>query len=68
MKIIFMPPVKACLSVIEGLFAEREGSEWIGPAVFDVWGIPKQKPLRTASANEIEKIVNIADEIYQKVK
>ncbi len=68
MKLIFMRPRKACLSVLYGLFTDCKSGEWIGPWAFDIWGRPRKKPLRTAKQNEIEKITAIAEEIYQKIK
>ena len=67
MKIIFMKPKKAALSILFGLFADVKKDEWIGPMLFDVWGKPRIKKLRTASQKEIDRIVNIASEIYQKL-
>ena len=67
MKIIFMHPKKACLSVLLGLFTSGSENTWIGPRLFDVWGLPKKKPLRTATAAEAERIAQIADEIYNKI-
>lgn len=66
MKIIFMHPRRACLSVIRAIFEECEPCEWIGPALFDVWGMPKKKPLRTAKPAEAQKIVEIAERIYRE--
>ena len=67
MKIIFPPPKKACLSVLLGLFTDCKSGEWIGPAIFDVWGMPKKKTICTASTNEANKILAITEEIYKNV-
>ena len=67
MKIIFMKPRKAALSILYGLFAEAKNNEWIGPALFDVWGMPMVKKLRTASRQEQSRIVEIAEDIYKKL-
>ena len=45
MKVIFMKPKKAALSIIQGIYDECEYLEWIGPRFFDVWGMPKKKKL-----------------------
>lgn len=66
MKIIFMKPDKACLSVLSGMFSDCHSGEWIGPWLFDVWGRPARKPLRTADTAEATKIAKIAEEIYNK--
>ncbi len=68
MKIIFMHPRKACLSVLFGLFCDCKSGEWIGPAIFDIWGRPKKKPLRTATQKEAEKIAQIAEDVHKNVK
>ncbi len=67
MKLIFMHPRKACLSVISALADECGAGEWIGPEIFDIWGMPQKKPLKTAKPQEAKEICRIAEEIYQKV-
>ena len=67
MKIIFMSPKRASLSILAGLFTECKAGEWIGPSLFDIWGLPKKKPLRTASIDEVKKIAEIAENIYLNV-
>lgn len=66
MKLIFMKPRKACLSILLSLFENTEQNEWIGPRIFDVWGLPKKKKLKTCSKEEAEQISKIAKEIYLK--
>ncbi len=63
MKIIFMKPNKACLSTIEGIFKYTPHSYWIGPRLFDVWGLPKLSKIKTDN-DEINIIFNKAEEIY----
>ena len=65
MKIIFPHPRVACLSVLAGLFTDCKTGEWIGPTLFDVWGKPRKKPLRTATGAEAARISAIAEKIYQ---
>ncbi len=67
MKIIFMKPRVAVLSVVKGIFEPCSDFEWIGPEVFDVWGAPKKKKLHTANAEEIEKIKHEAERIYSEM-
>lgn len=67
MKIIFPHPRKACLSILSGLFTDCKPNEWIGPSLFDVWGMPRKKPLKTASCAETEKIAEIAGEIFDSL-
>ena len=66
MKIIFMNPKKASLCILSGIFKTTEKNEWIGPRLFDVWGLPKKKKIKTCSKEEAEKISNTAKEIYLK--
>ena len=68
MKVIFMHPKRACLSVLAGMFTDCRSCEWIGPSIFDIWGMPRVKTLRTAKQSEARKIASIADEIYNKTK
>lgn len=42
MKVIFMRPPKACLSILRGIFEPCGYLEWIGPRMFNVWGFPKK--------------------------
>ena len=67
MKIIFMKPRTAALSIVRAIFEPCSDFEWIGPAIFDVWGKPKKKKLRTASAEEIKRIKLTAEKIYSKL-
>ena len=68
MKVIFMPPRKASLCILRGLFDETSQGEWIGPRLFDVWGYPRKRRLRTASAEEIEYICRTSEQIYDSLK
>lgn len=67
MKIIFMKPRVACLSVLLGIFKNCEYLEWIGPGFFNVWGKPKKQRLKTVSKTEREFIAKTAEEIYKKL-
>jgi short-subunit dehydrogenase len=67
MKIIFMKPRVACLSVLLGIFKNCGYSEWIGPGFFNVWGKPKKQRLKTVSKTEREFIAKTAEEIYKKL-
>jgi NAD(P)-dependent dehydrogenase (short-subunit alcohol dehydrogenase family) len=64
MKVIFMSPRRASLSILAGVFEPCVGLEWIGPRTFDVWGLPKKKRLRTATDKEIQEIHEYATELY----
>ena len=67
MKIIFMKPKKASLSVVKGVFCDTGAHMWLGPRIFDVWGVPKLNPLRTAKADEVERIFSTAEKIYSEL-
>lgn len=54
MKIIFPPPRRACLSILKGIFDSTGDREWIGPRLFNIWGSPKKKKLRTVKDRELE--------------
>ena len=60
MKIIFMPPRVAALSVLSGFFETTKQSEWLGPWLFSVWGRPRKSRLNTASASEKKEIFSSA--------
>lgn len=68
MKLIFMKPKKAALSILKGLFDHTEGYSWIGPKLFNIWGYPSKKPLKTAKKAEIDRIYQTAEGIYNKLK
>ncbi len=65
MKVIFMSPKKAALSILSGIFDDCQKNEWIGPRFFDVWGMPKKKTLKTCKDEEAEKICFIAKQINE---
>lgn len=67
MKIIFMSPKKAALNIMCGIFRKTEGFSWIGPRIFNVWGLPKNKKLKTCSEEEAKRIYNFANDIYIKI-
>ncbi len=67
MKILFMKPRKACLSILNGVFTACGLDEWIGPRFFNVWGIPKKQRLKTCSKAERSMIAENAEIIYQNM-
>lgn len=68
MKIIFMKPKKAVLSIVKGVFKGTPHNTWWGPRFFGIWGMPKLSKLKTCSAAESEYIYKTAETIYQKIK
>ncbi|MBR5134614.1 MAG: SDR family NAD(P)-dependent oxidoreductase [Clostridia bacterium] len=63
MKVIFMKPRKAALSIVRGVFEPCGYREWIGPRWFGVWGMPKKTVLRTCSDEECRRIGDTASAI-----
>ena len=68
MRVIFMRPRRACLSILRGVFEDCGYHEWIGPRIFDVWGLPKKKRLRTCPSDESRRIGEVAEDMYRKMK
>jgi hypothetical protein len=68
MKILFMPPEKACLSILRGVFEDCRKNEWIGPRFFDIWGLPQKRPLSSCSPEESRWIFETAERIYADMK
>lgn len=67
-KLLFPTPQKATRNLIYALFNPCDHCEWIGPKLFNIWGKPKKKPLKTASGDEINKIFKISEEIYESLR
>lgn len=67
MKLIFMKPKTACLSILRGVFESCERCEWIGPRWFDVWGLPQKRLLTTCDDAEITFIGETAGRIYDEL-
>ena len=67
MKVIFMRREKASLSILKGVFDSTKPYEWIGPRLFNVWGLPTKKKLKTASQDEIDFIYTEAEKIYDSL-
>lgn len=63
MKVIFMRPRRAVLSLLAGVFTPCGTNEWIGPRIFDIWGLPKRSRLSFAPWEE-DAVSRIADAVY----
>lgn len=63
MKVIFMSPKKAALSIIMGIYDSTATGEWIGPKLFNIWGLPCKKALKTFSQCELFKVRKTINEI-----
>ena len=68
MKLVFMSPQKAALSIILGVFDTCSDSEWIGPRCFDIWGFPKKCRRDSCGKDEREFIGSTAENIYELLK
>ncbi len=68
MRIIFMSPQKAALCVLSGIFSGCKQNQWIGPRIFNVWGLPKKQHLNTCTTTECSQIEKVADNIYRNIK
>ena len=68
MKILFMKPKKACLSILRGVFEPCANDEWIGPRFCDVWGLPKKQALHSVSHAERRQIGIIAENVYHHMR
>ena len=67
MKVIFIPPRKASLSIIKGVFDNTNYHYWIGPNLLNIWGYNKTRKLKTCSIDESKKIFDIAENIYNEI-
>ncbi len=68
MKIIFMRPEKACLSILNGVFERCRKNEWIGPRFFNIWGKSKKQKLTSCSQKEYNFIAQKTEEIYRQMQ
>ena len=68
MKVIFMDPKKASLSILRGVFEDCGKNEWIGPRWFDIWGRPIKSNLDSCPEDEAKWIFEQAEEIFQEMR
>ncbi len=67
MKVIFMHPRRACLSILQGVFEDTAPGAWIGPRVFDVWGLPRKGRYDSYEKTEQERVCAQAERIYKEL-
>ena len=67
MKVIFMSPRRASLSILAAMVQDAKKNEWFGPSLFDIWGLPKKKLLKTCSLEEAAEICRVAEKIVEKL-
>ncbi len=68
MKVIFMKPAKAALCLLSGVFQPSGYHTWIGPRLWNVWGLPSHKVLHTCTEDECRRIAAEAEDTYKKLK
>ena len=68
MKIIFPSTERASLSAIRGIFEHCGECEWIGPRLFEIWGLPKKSKLCSVKETERRAIGERAEAIYRALK
>lgn len=68
MKVIFMSPRRASLSILAAMVQDAKENEWFGPSLFDIWGLPKKKLLKTCPTDEAAEICRGAEKIFEKLQ
>ena len=68
MKVIFPSACKASLSIIKAMFEDTAPYEWVGPRLFNVWGMPKLKKLKRPDEEEPKTIACVCGDIAAKIK
>ena len=68
MKVIFMSPRRASLSILAAMVQDAKNKEWFGPSLFDIWGLPKKKLLKICSAEEAAEICRVAEKIFSDLR
>lgn len=56
MKVLFMSPERAALSVVRGVFDTTAYGRWIGPWLLDVWGLPRKRKLHTFTWSKARRV------------
>ena len=67
MKVIFMKPATAARGMILAVCRKIPYLHWAGPKLFDIWGNPSVKLLRTCDPRERQRIFRDAEKMYQKL-
>ncbi len=62
MKMLFMSPRRAALSILQVVFADTAPFEWIGPRFFRIWGLPRVSRF-AIPADETARILAATQEI-----
>ncbi len=67
MKVIFPDPKKASECIFEGIIKDTSFGNWIGPEIFNIWGKPRIKRLRSCYEGDVKKISSLAENIYRNI-
>ena len=67
-KLVFPKPKNAAKVILAGMTFKTAYLKWVSPRVFNIWGKPKVKLIRNVSEEEINKIHDLSEDIYIKVK
>ena len=65
--LVFPPPKKAVRGILLSFDGNCRHSEWFCPSVFNIWGKPEKKLLKTCDREESRRIGSIADKIYREI-
>lgn len=68
MRLIFMSPKKAALSILQGVFEQTADAEWIGPSFLNIWGMPRKKKLTSCTADERARISETAARVDRQCR
>lgn len=68
MKVLFMKPKVACLSILQGVFDSTPYHTWIGPRLFGIWGLPKKERLHTCTQQESKQIGKTAQHLWEELR
>ena len=66
-KILFPSVNKASLNILYSIYHSCGYHEWIGPKIFDIWGQPTIKKLKTCSSLESKKIFDVSENLYNLI-
>ena len=66
-KLLFPNVEKATLNVLKGIYSSCDYHEWIGPKIFNIWGQPTKKKLKTCSTSESKQIFVIAEKLIKNI-
>ena len=64
MKIVFPSAKRAVRCIVSAVDNDTGNIEWIGPKICNIWGKPKKKLIKHVTTDEIRRIGEIADNIY----